>query len=170
MVTSLSKFYRTALNRGDNIISVRDEIENMKSYVDIVLMTSGHRFDVVCDLDESCYDYGTINLILQPLVENAVKHGINKKVGRQRPARDQAARRRGHDRIQRSRQRAGDRTASAKRAANQAHGRLRLEERGRTNQTNVRRRIRTADRKRGRPGNVHAGRDPEAGDAERRRG
>ncbi|MDI4643759.1 sensor histidine kinase [Cohnella hashimotonis] len=79
MVTSLSKFYRTALNRGDNMISVRDEIENMKSYVDIVLMTSGHRFDVVCDLDESGYEYGAINLILQPLVENAVKHGINKK-------------------------------------------------------------------------------------------
>ncbi|WP_217593967.1 sensor histidine kinase [Cohnella sp. GbtcB17] len=79
MVTSLSKFYRTALNRGDNMISVRDEIENMKSYVDIVLMTSGHRFDVMYDLDETGYDYGTINLILQPLVENAVKHGINKK-------------------------------------------------------------------------------------------
>ncbi|MEK0314796.1 sensor histidine kinase [Cohnella sp. 56] len=79
MVTSLSRFYRTALNRGDNIISVRDEIVNVQSYLDIILTTSGHSFDVIYSIDEEIYAYGMINLILQPLVENAVKHGINRK-------------------------------------------------------------------------------------------
>ncbi len=79
MVTSLTRFYRTALNRGDNIISVRDEVENMKSYLDIVLTTSSHRFDVIYSIDDEVYAYGMINLILQPIVENAVKHGINRK-------------------------------------------------------------------------------------------
>lgn len=79
MVTSLSQFYRTALNRGDNIISVRDEINNMKSYLEIVLATSDLRFDVVYQIDEEVYSYGMINLILQPIVENAIKHGIKKK-------------------------------------------------------------------------------------------
>lgn len=79
MVTSLSKFYRTALNRGDNIISVKEEVVNVQAYLDIILTTSGHNFDVHYHIDDEVYGYGMINLILQPIVENAVKHGINQK-------------------------------------------------------------------------------------------
>ncbi|GGD90459.1 sensor histidine kinase [Paenibacillus nasutitermitis] len=79
MVTSLSKFYRTALNRGDNIISVKDEVVNVQSYLDIILTMSEPKFDVVYNIDDEVYAYGMINLILQPLVENAIKHGIKRK-------------------------------------------------------------------------------------------
>jgi len=84
MVTTLSKFYRTALNNGESLISVRDELENIKSYIDIVLITSQFGFDVVYNVDEEAERYWMINLLLQPLVENAVKHGVKKKAAGER--------------------------------------------------------------------------------------
>jgi len=79
VVTSMSRFYRTALNRGNNIIPVRDELENIKSYIEIIQVMSEYSFDVMYEIDESVYSFATINLILQPLAENAIKHGINQK-------------------------------------------------------------------------------------------
>ena len=73
----LSTFYRTALNRGKNILSIRDELSNMKSYMDIQLMMHDEAFEVVVDFDEELMEYSTLNLLLQPLVENAIDHGID---------------------------------------------------------------------------------------------
>lgn len=79
VVTSMAKFYRTALNQGLNTISVRDELENIRSYIEIIQVMREYSFDVEYQIDEAVYPYSTINLILQPLAENAIKHGINKK-------------------------------------------------------------------------------------------
>lgn len=79
VVTSLSKFYRTALNKGKNIISIRDELGNIQSYLDIQLIMHDGSFDVAYELDERLYEYDTINLVLQPIVENAIEHGIDRK-------------------------------------------------------------------------------------------
>ncbi|MGN7382064.1 sensor histidine kinase [Paenibacillus sp. SAFN-117] len=79
VVTAMAKFYRTALNRGNNIISVREELDNIRSYIEIIQAMNEYSFDVVYDIDERVCRYDTINLILQPLAENAVKHGINQK-------------------------------------------------------------------------------------------
>ena len=76
---SLSTFYRTALNKGKNILRVRDEIKNMRSYLDIQLMMHDHEFDVDVEIDECILDYNILNLILQPLIENAIDHGIDLK-------------------------------------------------------------------------------------------
>jgi len=76
VVTSMSKFYRTALNQGSNIITVRNELENIKSYIEIIQVMDEYSFDVVYKIADEVNDYSTINLILQPLVENAIKHGI----------------------------------------------------------------------------------------------
>lgn len=73
----LSSFYRTALNKGKNILKIRDEINNMKAYIDIQLMMHDDDFDVEIDVDEKILDYETLNLILQPLIENAIDHGID---------------------------------------------------------------------------------------------
>lgn len=73
----LSTFYRTALNRGRNILSIRDEISNMNSYLEIQLMIHDYAFTVVREIDEDILEYQTLNLILQPLVENAIEHGID---------------------------------------------------------------------------------------------
>lgn len=76
---SLSTFYRTALNKGKNILRVRDEIKNMRSYLDIQLMMHDHEFDVDVEINECILDHNILNLILQPLIENAIDHGIDLK-------------------------------------------------------------------------------------------
>lgn len=76
---SLSTFYRTALNKGKNILLVKDEIANIKSYLDIQLAMHDNSFDVVYDIDDNMLKYETLNLILQPLLENAIGHGIDVK-------------------------------------------------------------------------------------------
>lgn len=79
VTTSLSTFYRTVLNKGKNLISVQDEISNTQAYVQIQLEMHDHSFDVVYDIDDKGYDYMMINNILQPVVENAIEHGIDHK-------------------------------------------------------------------------------------------
>lgn len=76
---SLSTFYRTALNKGKNILKVKDEIKNMKSYLDIQLMMHDYEFDIDVQIDKDILDYNILNLILQPLIENAIDHGIDLK-------------------------------------------------------------------------------------------
>ena len=69
---ALSSFYRTSLNRGKNVLTIEKEIENMKSYLEIQLCMHDNDFDVIMDIDEEILPYQTLNLLLQPLVENAV--------------------------------------------------------------------------------------------------
>ena len=49
----------------------------MQAYIDIQLMMHDNDFDVEVDVDEEIMDYETLNLILQPLIENAIDHGID---------------------------------------------------------------------------------------------
>lgn len=79
MAQLLSTFYRTTLNKGRSLISVRDELENTKSYVSIQSMMHSNSFDVIYDIDEAALSFTMINLLLQPLVENAISHGIDHK-------------------------------------------------------------------------------------------
>ncbi|MFD2831579.1 cache domain-containing sensor histidine kinase [Corticicoccus populi] len=79
MAQHLSIFYRTTLNQGKSIIKVEKELENVKAYVSIQKMMHSDSFDVQYELDTSVYDYTMLNLLLQPLVENAINHGIDHK-------------------------------------------------------------------------------------------
>ena len=74
---TLSAFYRTSLNKGNNITHISGEIENMRSYLSIQLMLHDDGFDVTEDIDDSILEYTCPNLILQPLIENAIDHGID---------------------------------------------------------------------------------------------
>ncbi len=74
---ALSSFYRTSLNRGKNVLTVEKEIENVKSYLMIQSYMHDNSFDVVIDVDEDILQYETLNLLLQPLIENAIDHGID---------------------------------------------------------------------------------------------
>ena len=76
---AMSSFYRTALNKGNNILSLKDEIENMKSYLQIQLIMHDYEFDTEIQVEEGLEDYIVLNLILQPMVENAIDHGIDLK-------------------------------------------------------------------------------------------
>ncbi|MBO9605103.1 MAG: sensor histidine kinase [Paenibacillaceae bacterium] len=77
IVNALSRFYRTALNKGSNVIPIRNEIDNIRSYLDIQLVMHDHSFDVSLAVDDRLYGFDMLNLVLQPIVENAIEHGID---------------------------------------------------------------------------------------------
>lgn len=79
IVTSLSKFYRTALNKGESVISIKNEVENIEAYINIQLAIHSNSFDVIYDIDEKIYGYSMPNLVIQPIVENAIEHGLDHK-------------------------------------------------------------------------------------------
>ncbi len=74
---ALSNFYRTSLNKGSNTMSVEAEISNVRSYIDIQLFMRDYSFEVKYDVHDEILKYETLNLILQPIVENAIEHGID---------------------------------------------------------------------------------------------
>lgn len=77
LTLALSSFYRTSLNRGNNVLTMKQELENMKSYLEIQSCMHDDSFDVMLDIQEEILPYQTLNLLLQPLVENAIEHGID---------------------------------------------------------------------------------------------
>ena len=76
---ALSDYYRTTLNRGETFINIRGEILNIRSYLEIQLMMHDYGFEVEYDLEPSLDEYQMPKLILQPLVENALEHGLDVK-------------------------------------------------------------------------------------------
>ncbi|WP_422657746.1 sensor histidine kinase [Paenibacillus sp. EC2-1] len=74
MVVELAKFYRLTLNSGRMFIPVSSEIEQVNAYLDIQKVKYGNRLGVTYDIDVDVWKYETIKLILQPFVENALKH------------------------------------------------------------------------------------------------
>lgn len=73
----LSTYYRTSLNRGETMTTVENEIRNIRAYLNIQLIMHDNSFQVEEEIDESCYQIMTPKLILQPLVENAIDHGLD---------------------------------------------------------------------------------------------
>lgn len=78
---SLSNFYRLSLGGGKETITVKATIDLIQEYLYIQKSRYGDKFSVEMDLDESLYNYYVLRLIVQPLVENAIYHGIEKKKG-----------------------------------------------------------------------------------------
>lgn len=76
MIKSLATMLRWSLNNGENIISVKSEIEQVKSYIEIQKIRFVDSFNVIYDLDNNIEGILIIKLILQPLVENAIIHGF----------------------------------------------------------------------------------------------
>ena len=72
----LSVFYRTTLNKGKSETALHDEIRNVKTYMDIQLLLHDGIFDVTYQIDDSLPEIEIPNLLLQPLVENSLVHGI----------------------------------------------------------------------------------------------
>lgn len=72
----LASFYRISLNKGKQILTVRDELDLLKNYMKIQLIRFGDRVDITYECEERAMAYHTIKLILQPLVENAIHHGM----------------------------------------------------------------------------------------------
>lgn len=77
MALLLSTFYRTMLNKGKAVTSVQAELENTKSYIAIQRIMHSNSFDVVYDISDDVLKYPVLNLIVQPLAENAILHGLD---------------------------------------------------------------------------------------------
>ncbi|MCG7406220.1 sensor histidine kinase [Paenibacillus sp. ACRRX] len=74
MVFGLAKFYRLTLNDGRTMIPVPSEIEQADAYLQIQKIKYGDRMSVMFDIDANVWPYETIKLILQPFIENVLKH------------------------------------------------------------------------------------------------
>ncbi|MFE5321251.1 histidine kinase [Paenibacillus sp. NPDC056579] len=76
MITSLSKFFRISLSRGKTIITVQEELEHIRNYLIIQKIRYKNKFEYEITAQEEALPYKTLKLLLQPLVENAIYHGI----------------------------------------------------------------------------------------------
>lgn len=76
MIVSLVNLLQSSIDKVGEYITVREELENLKSYVYILKARYPDKFDVFYDIDTSADQYKTLKLILQPLIENAIFHGI----------------------------------------------------------------------------------------------
>ena len=81
MVGALTSLFRIGLNKGREFISLADEIEHVQSYLCIQKMRYEEKFDYSIECDSALRMKRVLRLLLQPLVENAIYHGIKEKRG-----------------------------------------------------------------------------------------
>ena len=81
MVSSLSDFFRTTLSKGRDYITVAEEEAHIRSYLQIQQFRYRDILEYKIQIPETLYGYQILKLTLQPLVENALYHGIKNKRG-----------------------------------------------------------------------------------------
>ncbi|MNO17301.1 Sensor histidine kinase YehU [compost metagenome] len=79
MVMSLSNIFKLSLNNGDYITTVGNEIDQVKNYLEIQNIRYNGKFEVTIDLEPGIEQIRMLKLLIQPLVENAIFHGIELK-------------------------------------------------------------------------------------------
>ncbi|UKS28166.1 sensor histidine kinase [Paenibacillus sp. HWE-109] len=82
VVESLGRLLKNTTSKMDPYILVKDELSNLKDYVFIQKLRYKDKFDIIYDIKEECLACKCIKFILQPIVENAIFHGIEPKEGR----------------------------------------------------------------------------------------
>ncbi len=81
MIIKLSDYLRYSLRFGqDSMITFQEELENMERYLDIEKIRFGEKLQYTKDINEDSLNHMLPNMILQPLVENAIKHGVYESV------------------------------------------------------------------------------------------
>ena len=81
MVGSLSDFFRTSLNQGKDIITIKEELQHSRSYLEIQQMRYQDILNYEIHVPEELHRYLIPKITIQPLVENALYHGIKNKRG-----------------------------------------------------------------------------------------
>lgn len=76
MTEALAKLFRTSISQGDNFVPLRNEIDNIESYLTIQKMRYGEKLSYKIDVADNLLQIAVPKLILQPIVENALYHGI----------------------------------------------------------------------------------------------
>lgn len=76
MTSSLAKLFRVSISRGKEYITVEEELAHVKSYLTIQKIRYGNKLDYDINVDETLLQIKIIKIIIQPIVENAIYHGI----------------------------------------------------------------------------------------------
>lgn len=76
LIDNMTDYYRRIISDGNYIVTVREELELTDKYIDIVEFSYENEYRIIKDIDENALDCITIKLILQPIVENAILHGL----------------------------------------------------------------------------------------------
>ena len=97
IVSALSNFFRISLSKGMDWITISEEVERIRSYLTIQKMRYHDILDFKIEVDDDVAENTILKLILQPLVENALYHGIKNK--RQGGTISVRARRNGEDEV-----------------------------------------------------------------------
>lgn len=79
LANSLGKFFRLSLSKGNEVITLKEEIEHVRSYLEIQSIRYKSKLNYHIDISHDLLNVPTIKLLLQPLVENAIYHGIKLK-------------------------------------------------------------------------------------------
>ncbi len=79
VMKSLGSYYRVSLSKGSEVITISEELDVVRNYMTIQQVRYGDIFTLHYDIDESATRYKILKLVLQPLVENALYHGIKPK-------------------------------------------------------------------------------------------
>lgn len=75
-VIALARFFRISISKGETFIPVEDEISHIKNYLTIQKIRYVDKFEYSFEIDSEIYGYRVMKLILQPIVENAIYHGV----------------------------------------------------------------------------------------------
>ncbi len=81
MVGSLSEFFRSSLNKGKEIVTIREELSHVRSYLEIQQIRYQDILDYEIDVPEDLFVNQIPKITVQPVVENALYHGIKQKRG-----------------------------------------------------------------------------------------
>lgn len=76
MLEKLAEYFRLSLSRGQSVITFQTEVQITKAYLELCSCHAARPFVTVWDIDESCLNAEIPKMTLQPLVENALLHGI----------------------------------------------------------------------------------------------
>lgn len=80
MVNALARLFRISISRGHELISIEKEIEHAKSYLKIQNFRYKNQFTYDFEVDDTCLSYLCNKITLQPIIENAIYHGIDRMV------------------------------------------------------------------------------------------
>jgi two-component system LytT family sensor kinase len=81
LITKLSGLLRRLMRASDHFVTLREELESIDQYLDIEVVRFGPHLRVVKDVDADTLDVVVPSMLLQPLIENSIKHGLARKVG-----------------------------------------------------------------------------------------
>lgn len=77
IAVALTSFFRISLSKGNKYITVREELQHVKYYAEIEQFRANYTFNITYDIAPEIMDLKIIKIVLQPLVENSIRHGFN---------------------------------------------------------------------------------------------